>query len=220
MSRTSRPPTARADTDVVAALRAGDEATFVGLVRAHHPALLAAAMSYVGSRAVAEEVVQETWLGVVSGLERFEGRCSLKTWIFKIAANIARTRGVRERRCLPFSSLGGGEDAGEPAVGPDRFHPDDHPCAGHWARPPRPWDTPEGALLSAETRDVVGAAIARLPPSQRLVVTLRDVEGWSAGETCEALEISAGNQRVLLHRGRCKVRAALERHLERVESAA
>src|SRR5919108_389746 len=171
------------DRDPRPAQRAGDEATFVGLVRAHHPALVAAAMSYVGSRAVAEEVVQETWLGVLSGLERFEGRCSLKTWIFKIAANIARTRGVRERRCLPFSSLGGGEDAGEPAAGPDRFHPNDHPCAGHWARPPRPWDTPEGALLSAETRDVVRVAIARLPPSQRLVVTLRDVEGWSAAGT-------------------------------------
>jgi RNA polymerase sigma-70 factor (ECF subfamily) len=177
-------------------------------------------MRYVGSRAVAEEVVQETWLGVLSGVERFEGRSSLKTWIFKIAANIARTRGVRERRCLPFSSLGGGEGAGEPPVDADRFHPDDHPCAGRWARPPRPWDTPDGALLSAETRDVVRTAIARLPPAERIVVTLRDVEGWSAGETCEALEISAGNQRVLLHRGRCKVRAALERHLEPVESAA
>jgi RNA polymerase sigma-70 factor (ECF subfamily) len=208
------------ELELLRALRAGDERAFERLVDGYHASLLRLALSFVRSRAVAEEVVQETWLGVLSGLERFDGRCSLKTWIFKIAANIARTRGVRERRCLPFSSLGGGEDAGEPAAGPDRFHPNDHPCAGHWARPPRPWDTPEGALLSAETRDVVRVAIARLPPSQRLVVTLRDVEGWSAGETCEALEISAGNQRVLLHRGRCKVRAALERHLERVESAA
>jgi RNA polymerase sigma-70 factor (ECF subfamily) len=222
MSRTSRHADARGvDAELVEALRAGDEAAFAGLIRAHHSVLLGVAMTYVSSRAVAEEVVQETWLGVLNGLDRFEGRSSLKTWIFKIAANLARTRAGREWRCRPFSSLDGVDPEGaEPSVEPDRFFAADHAFAGHWARPPVVWQTPEERLLSSETRDVIRAAIAQLPPAQRLVLTMRDVEGWSAGETCEALGITDANQRVLLHRARCKARDALERHLGAADAAA
>jgi RNA polymerase sigma-70 factor (ECF subfamily) len=159
---------------------------------------------------VAEEVVQETWLGVLRGLDRFEGRSSLRTWVFRIAANIARTRAVRERRSLPFSSLPG---ADEPAVDPDRFLPAGDPrFPGGWARGPAAWELPEERLLAGETREIIRAAIEALPPAQRLVVTLRDVEGWSADEACAALALTDGNQRVLLHRARSKLRAALERH--------
>ena len=210
---------ADADADVVAALRAGDEAAFVALVRGMHALLHRTAMTYVPSRAVADEVVQETWLAVVEGLDRFEGRSSLRTWIFRIAANIARSRGGREGRCRPFSSLGAGAD--RPAVDPDRFLPVGHTAwPGRWAYPPAAWETPEDRLLARETRDVIRAAIDRLPASQRLVVTLRDVEGWDAAEACAALEISAANQRVLLHRARARVRDALEAHLGRAPSAA
>lgn len=216
MSTNSPPTPARgSDAELIKALKAGDETAFVDLVHAHHAVLLRVAMTYVSSRAVAEEVVQETWLGVLKGLARFEGRSSLKTWIFKIAANIARTRAVREGRCLPFSSLPGSDD--EPSVDPDRFFPPDHPRhPGPWARGPASWEIPEGRLLSGETRNVILAAIEQLPTAQRLVVTLRDVEGWSAEETCQALEVSDGNQRVLLHRARSKLRAALERYLSPV----
>ena len=208
-------PARGSDAELIKALKAGDETAFVDLVHAHHAVLLRVAMRYVSSRAVAEEVVQETWLGVLKGLARFEGRSSLKTWIFKIAANIARTRAVREGRCLPFSSLPGSDY--EPSVDPDRyFPPDHHRHPGHWARGPASWEIPEGRLLSGETRNVILAAIEQLPTAQRLVVTLRDVEGWSAEETCQALEVSDGNQRVLLHRARSKLRAALERYLSPV----
>jgi len=210
---------AGADADVVAALRAGDEAAFVALVRGLHALLHRTAMTYVPSRAIADEVVQETWLAVVEGLDRFEGRSSLRTWIFRIAANIARSRGGREGRCRPFSSFGGGAD--RPAVDPDRFLPAGRSAwPGRWACPPAAWETPEEHLLARETQDVIRAAIDRLPASQRLVVTLRDVEGWDAAEACAALEISAANQRVLLHRARARVRDALEAHLGRAPSAA
>ncbi len=204
------------DAATIRALKAGDERAFCVLVEAHGALLLRVAMTYVPSRAVAEEVVQETWLGVLKGLDRFEGRASLKTWIFSIAANIARTRAVRERRSLPFSALAGAEASDdEPAVDADRFLPADHPqWPGHWASAPTAWESPEERLLAAETRDVLLAAIAQLPPAQRLVVTLRDIHGWSAEEACEALGVREGNQRVLLHRARSKVRAALERHLD------
>jgi RNA polymerase sigma-70 factor (ECF subfamily) len=212
-------PAAGPDADVVAALRAGDEAAFVALVRGMHALLHRTAMTYVPSRAVADEVVQETWLAVVEGLDRFEGRSSLRTWIFRIAANIARSRGGREGRCRPFSSLG--RSADRPAVDADRFGPAGHAAwPGHWASPPVTWETPEERLLARETQDVIRAAIDRLPASQRLVVTLRDVEGWDAAEACAALEISAANQRVLLHRARARVRDALEAHLGRAPSAA
>ncbi len=210
------------DALLVAALRAGDERAFVDLVRAQHPLLHRTAMTYVSSRAVADEVVQETWLAVLAGVDRFEGRSSLRTWIFRIAANIARNRAVREMRCRPFSSLVGddGVPAG-PAVDPAAFLPGDQPAwPGPWASAPVAWQTPEQRLLTRETQEVIGGAVDALPRAQRLVVTLRDVEGWSAEEACDALGLSPGNQRVLLHRARARVRAALERHLAAADAAA
>jgi RNA polymerase sigma-70 factor (ECF subfamily) len=190
------------DRRVVAALRDGDERTFEELVGRYHGSLLRLALMYVRSRSAAEEVVQDTWLGVVRGLPSFEGRSSLRTWIFRILVNQAKTRGVRERRSVPFSSLGGDD---EPAVDPDRFLPD-----GGWAVPPQPWGGPEAELLSAEAQDQVLRAIGELTPSQRDVITLRDVEGWSAAEVRDALGLSEANERVLLHRARSRVRARLE----------
>ena len=202
-----------ADRRTVAALLAGDEAAFEELVERYHGSLLRLAMTYVRPRSAAEEVVQDTWLGVLRGLPAFEGRSSLRTWIYRILVNQARTRGVRESRSLPFSSLAGDD---EPAVDPDRFLPPEHSAyAGHWAVGPRAWDDlPEEVLLAAETRSEVQRAIEDLPPRQREVITLRDVEGWSSAEVREALHLSEANQRVLLHRARAKVRARLEEYLD------
>ena len=195
---------------LVEALRMGDEAAFEQLVRMYHASLLRVARLYVSSRAVAEEVVQETWVGVLNGIERFEGRSSLKTWIFRILTNTAKTRGIREGRSLPFSSLQS-EDLSGPAVDADRFHSRDHPVEpGAWAAPPV--RLPEQVLLADETLRVVEAAIEALPPAQRAVITLRDVEGWSSDEVRNALELTETNQRVLLHRARAKVRRALEEY--------
>jgi RNA polymerase sigma-70 factor (ECF subfamily) len=189
------------DAALLAALKDGDETVFVALVETWGPAMLALAAAHVASTALAEEVVQEAWLGILRGLDRFEGRSALKTWAFSIVANIAKTRGVRESRSEPFS----------PAVDPDRFQTADGPYPGHWQTPPEPW--PDQRLEQAETRDAALAAIAALPARQREVITLRDVEGFSSEETCNALGLSETNQRVLLHRARSKVRAALENHL-------
>ncbi|MDX6639544.1 MAG: hypothetical protein QOF12_555 [Solirubrobacteraceae bacterium] len=204
------------EAELLERLRARDEQAFAELVREWSPSMLRLARMYTPSRAVAEEVVQEAWLGVLQGIDRFEGRSSLKTWVFRILVNRAMTRGAREARSVPFAALAASEAAGdEPAVEPDRFARD-----GAWASPPRRWqDSPELALRSAETLGVVRAAIAELPPMQRLVVTMRDLEGFGSEETCNALEISETNQRVLLHRGRAKVRAALERHFGDADEA-
>ena len=176
--------------------------------------MIRVAMAYVAGRATAEEVVQETWIAVIRAIDGFEGRSSLKTWIFRILTNVAMRTGARERRSVPFSALAAAEDTGEPAVEPDRFLPADHPrFPGHWAIAPARWPTPEEGLLAGETRTVIATAIAELPPAQRTVIALRDVEGWSAEEVCEALEISAGNQRLLLHRARSRVRNAIERYV-------
>jgi RNA polymerase sigma-70 factor (ECF subfamily) len=200
------------DARVVKALRARDESVFEMLMREYNPSLLRVAQIYVTSRAVAEEVVQETWLGVLNGIDRFEARSSLKTWIFRILTNIAKTRAQREGRTLPFSALERPDAVPEPAVGPERFLPPDHArWPGHWAAKPEPW--PEERLLAGETRAVVEHAIEQLPPAQRAVISLRDVEGWSSEETCNALGLSETNQRVLLHRARSKVRQALEDYL-------
>ena len=204
----------REDLRLVEALRAGDEAVFAMLVRELGPSMLRVARMYVSTRAVAEEVVQEAWLGVLNGIGRFEARSSLKTWIFRILTNTAKTRGERERRTVPFSSLAR-EEAGadEPSVDPDRFHHEGR-WAGHWSAPPSDWaGSPEGRLLDAESRRVIEAAIERLPPAQATVIRLRDVLGFDADEVCNALEISETNQRVLLHRARSKVRSALEDYL-------
>lgn len=199
------------DAHLLAALQQGDERAFAALVDRHGPAMLRVALAHVPSRAVAEEVVQETWIAVLRGLDGFEGRSSLRTWIFRILTNVALRRGARERRSVPFAALAAAEDSGAPTVPPERFLPPGHDrYPGHWALPPPRWPTPEEGLLSGETREVIAAAIERLPPAQRTVLGLRDVEGWSSEEVCAALEITAGNQRILLHRARAGVRAALE----------
>jgi RNA polymerase sigma-70 factor (ECF subfamily) len=208
------------DLELLARLRRGDEAAFTQLVERLHSPMLRVAMIHVGNRAVAEEVAQDAWVGVLAQLDRFEGRSSLRTWVLRIVANRARTRAVRERRTLPFSSLDSTAEPGRPAVEPERFLPAGHRWAGHWASPPRSWgDVPEERLLSAETRAEVGRAVELLPPAQRAVITLRDVEGMTAAETCELLELTEGNQRVLLHRARSRVRRALERYLDETEVA-
>jgi RNA polymerase sigma-70 factor, ECF subfamily len=205
------------DCDVIDALRRGDEAAFRSLVDLHSPALLRVATAYVPSRAVAEEVVQETWIAVMRGIDGFEGRSSLKTWIFTILTNIASRGGGRERRSVPFSALARAEDRG-PSVDADRFLPGDHErYPNHWALGPTRWPTPEEGLLSGETRRVILSAIDALPTAQRTVISLRDIEGWDAEDVSEALAISPGNQRVLLHRARAKVRAELERYFGAVE---
>jgi RNA polymerase sigma-70 factor (ECF subfamily) len=199
------------DEQILAALRQADEHAFVQLVERHQGLMLRVALRHVRTRAVAEEVVQETWVGVLQGLDRFEGRASLKTWIFRILTNRAITRAEREGRVLPFSSLGGDG----PAVDSDRFHPEGAQWAGGWKSFPPSWDTqPEERLLARETLSLIGEAIAELPERQHLVILMRDVEGWSADEVCEALAISEVNQRVLLHRARSKVRRCLESYLE------
>jgi RNA polymerase sigma-70 factor, ECF subfamily len=201
----------RDDVELLRALRAGDEAAFAALTRQYHAPLLRVAQIYVSSRAVAEEVVQETWIGVLNGLERFEGRSSLKTWIFRILTNIAKTRAQREGRTLPFSALQRPDAVPEAAVEPDRFRPPGDPAwPGHWASPPQEWNAPEERLLGSEIRGVVEQAIEELPPAQRAVISLRDVEGWPAEEVCNAVGVTETNQRVLLHRARSKVRRALE----------
>jgi RNA polymerase sigma-70 factor, ECF subfamily len=200
------------DGAIIEALRRGDEAALRTLIDRYGAALLRVAMPFVRSRAVAEEVVQETWLGLMRSLDRFEGRSSLKTWLFAILVNTAMTHGRKERRSVPFSALAAA-DPDAPSVDPDRFLPADHDrFPGHWALPPARWTTPEEGLLSGETRRVILAAIEDLPAAQRTVIALRDIEGWPAEEVSEALEISEGNQRVLLHRARAKVRGALERY--------
>jgi len=208
---TVSPPASAEDQQLVEALRRGDEAAFAMLVDMLGPAMLRVAQLYVRTRAVAEDVVQETWLGVLKGLDRFEGRSSLKTWIFRILTNIAKTRGEREGRSVPFSSLALDEPEG-PSVDPSRFLAPGEMLGGNWSAPPAPF--PEERLLAAETRARIEEAIAELPANQRAVITLRDVEGFGAEDVCNVLDISETNQRVLLHRARSKVRAALEDYLE------
>ncbi len=204
---------------LVDALRHGNEAAFVSLIDQYHTSLLRLAMVFVPSKAVAEEVVQEAWMGVLQGLNRFEGRSTLKTWIFRILTNCAKTRALREGRSVPFSSLPEFNaelaDSREPAVEPERFITTDQGSPGGWASFPRDWnEVPEERLLSQETRAYIQIAIDALPPNQREVITLRDIEGWNSNETCHFLGISEANQRVLLHRARSRVRRALEKYFE------
>jgi RNA polymerase sigma-70 factor (ECF subfamily) len=201
----------RDDRELVGALQRGDEKAFMLLVERNHASLVRIARMYVPTTEVAEDVVQETWIAVLNGIGRFERRSSLKTWIYSILINIAKTRGQRERRSIPFSaSITPGSD--EPAVDPERFLAD-----GAWGLAPTPWETPESRLLSGETRELILMTIDGMPDSQKEVITLRDLEGWSSQEVCNALEISETNQRVLLHRARSKVRGALERYFGATE---
>jgi RNA polymerase sigma-70 factor (ECF subfamily) len=206
-------PAAASDEEVVAALRAGDERTFRELFERSYPMMKRVARGYVSSDAVAEEIVQETWMAIVTGIERFEGRSALGTWMFSILTNQAKSHSARERRALPFSSVPHA-DVQEPAVDPDRFQKDDEAWPGHWATPPRPWQKPERRLLSLEAREQLKEALAQLPERQRLIVALRDIEGLSAEEVCDLLDLSHANQRVLLHRGRSRLRAFLEGYVD------
>jgi RNA polymerase sigma-70 factor (ECF subfamily) len=202
------------DLAVWEALRRGDEKVFADLVRSYHAPLRRLALSYVRSPAVADEVVQETWLGVIRGIGSFEGRSSLKTWIYRILTNTAKTRAEREARTVPLSAIAD-DGTDEHAVDPSRFLDQQHArWPGHWASPPTRWDElPEDHLLGRETLNVVRAAIDALPSMQRKVIVLRDIEGWDSDEVCKLLELSETNQRVLLHRARSKVRQALEDQL-------
>ena len=208
------------DLRLVEALKAGDERAFSDLLTQYHSSLIRVAMMYVSSRAVAEEVVQETWVGVIKGLARFEGRSSLKTWIYRILTNTAKTRAEREGRTIPFSSLAGTGEDDDPAVDPDRFLDGSHPTwSGHWDVYPRSWsEMPEQRLLGSEIRSLIEEAVEALPATQQTVIRLRDIEGFSSDEVCSLLGISEGNQRVLLHRARSKVRADIEDYLDQEDS--
>jgi RNA polymerase sigma-70 factor (ECF subfamily) len=207
--------TPAADAEAIAALRRGDEAAFAALIDRYGPSMLRIARAYVATNAVAEEVVQDAWLGVLNGIDRFEGRSSLKTWIFRILTNIAKTRGLRESRVTPFSdAFPPNEDSNDVAVDPSRFRPTE-PFTDHWLVKPRSWgESAEDALVSSETQALIRSAIESLAPAQREVIQLRDIEGWSATEVCNALDLSETNQRVLLHRARSKVRKTLEQYFE------
>lgn len=200
------------DATLITALREGDEAVFAQLVDQHTPSLLRVARGYVPSREIAEEVVQETWIALIKGIANFEGRSSLRTWLFAVMINIAKTRGVRERRDADaaIAAYTGG------TVDPARFREAGDPYPGHWKaeEQPSPFpDTPEGSVLGNELLDVARDELDKLPERQRIVVTLRDMLGFDSNEVCELLDISTANQRVLLHRGRAAVRQVLENYL-------
>lgn len=199
------PPT---DDALVHALAARDEDTFSHLVELWSPVMRRVARAHVSTDASADEVVQDAWLAVLRGIDRFEGRSSLRTWVFRILANTAKTRGVRERRTVPMSSLGPDDEG--PTVAPDRFQGSQDRYPGGWVSFPAPWPSPEQRAVGGDVGRVVAEAIAELPHQQRTVVTLRDVHGFDADEVCGLLDLSSGNQRVLLHRGRALVRSRLE----------
>ena len=212
----------RDDEVLVHQLQRGDEQAFAWLVDRYHLPLRRLALDFVATPAAADEVVQDTWLAVIEGIDRFEGRSSLKTWLYRILMNKARTRGVRDKRVLPFSSVstgggdGDGRDGDRPTFDPDRFRPEGDRWPGHWSAAPSSWnEQPPDRLSSAETLDEVRRAIDELPATQRTVITLRDVRGFDAEEVCSLLGITAGNQRVLLHRARAGVRRRLDRLFER-----
>ena len=198
--------------DLVAALRAGDEAVFSRLVRELGPGMLRVARNHVSTRAVAEEVVQEAWLAALNSLDRFEGRSSFKTWLYRILINTAMSRGEREARSIPFATLAGEGAEGEPTVDPSRFQAEGR-WAGHWAGPVESWASPEPRLLEAEAREVIDRTISELPKAQATVITMCDIEGFEPDEICNVLGISLTNQRVLLHRARARVRQALEAYM-------
>ncbi len=204
------------DMELVTALRDGNEDAFVTLMQRYHAPMLRLASMYV-SKGMAEEVVQDAWLGVLKGIRAFEARSSLRTWIFRILMNRTKTRVQREGRSIPFSALW--DPAAEPAeaaVDPDRFLDANHPqWPNHWRTPPQSWgEPPDERLLAEETQAYIQQAIDTLPPSQREVITLRDIKGCTSEEVCDILSISGANQRVLLHRARSKVRRALEQYFE------
>jgi RNA polymerase sigma-70 factor, ECF subfamily len=197
------------DVELIRRIRAGDRSAFTGLVRRHGGALLRLARVFVHNEALAEEVVQDTWVAVLDGLDGFEGRAAFKTWLYRILANRARTRATREGRTVPFSALAAADDDA-PALDPERFDE-----GGTWSDPPVGWteETPERLALAAETRAMMEAAVAALPPAQRAVLVLRDEDGLETEEICNLLGLTVTNQRVLLHRARTRVRQAIEAHM-------
>jgi RNA polymerase sigma-70 factor (ECF subfamily) len=196
--------------DEVRALRAGDEATFRIVVAREHATLFRVARAHVHDDATASDVVQETWLAAIRGLDGFEGRSSLRSWLVGIVLNLARRRGARDARVRPVAELSVGAEA-PGGWSPDRFRGPGDRWPGHWAVPPADWSTsPEERLAGKEVTEAAQAAIDTLPQRQRMVVLLRDVLGWSSAEVCDALDLSSGNERVLLHRGRSVVRRSLE----------
>ena len=209
------PPEGNRDNVLLARLRQGDEGAFAELVTRHHSALIRMAMGHVADREVAEEVVQDTWMAVIEGLDRFEGRSSLRTWIFGIMIHKAKDRGIREKRHVNFSSFESVDDEGDEAVDPSRFHQSGE-WAGHWAFPPQPWDdqTPEKLMASQQAVSAMQKAIEALPKNLKEVLILRDVEGIEAKEVCELLKITETNLYVRLHRARERVRQAVETYLE------
>ena len=206
------PDPAAAEAALLERLRAGDERAFSQLVAGLFGTMLTVARTYVKDRAVAEEVVQETWLAVINGLDRFEGRSSLKTWILSILVNRAKTRGAREARSVPFAALAPEDDA--PAVDPGRFRGPHEQYTGGWRAFPSSWQAADQLVQDRETIRVAMRAIAELPLTQQTVIRMRDVEGYSSEEVCATLDVSEANQRVLLHRARSRVRAALERYID------
>lgn len=204
------------DSDLVAALRSGDEATFNRLVGEWSRPMLLLARGFVSTEASAEEVVQDTWLAVIRGINRFEGRSSLRTWVYRILVNTAKSRGVREQRTIPWSSLPGDEQG--PSLDPALFLGPSEANPGGWRAAPAAWPaetTVEGSALAGEVRRELRAALDQLPERQRVVLTLRDLLGHSSEEVCSLLEISQGNQRVLLHRARTAARLAIASYVER-----
>ncbi|MFL5483566.1 MAG: RNA polymerase sigma factor [Gemmatimonadaceae bacterium] len=204
------------DADIVAGLKRGEERAFVALLQRYQPPLLRLAIVYCRNLAVAEEIVQDTWLGVIRGIGKFEERATFKTWLFQILVNRARTRAAQEGRAGSFSTLNEEAEApGEPAVSPERFRGADDQWANNWAVPPQSWgESSDARLLGGEIMELIQQAISTLPPAQQQVITLRDVEGWPTEDVCNVLIISETNQRVLLHRARSRVRALLERHFK------
>lgn len=202
------------DGALVAALRAGDERAFEWVLDRYDASLHRVARTFVSSNAAVDEVVQDTWLGVIEGIDRFEQRSSVKTWIFHIMMNKAKTRGIRDKRTVPFATMD--DDGFGPTIDPGRFFPADHDdFPGHWASPPRAWEhLPEARLESLETLEQVRAAIAELPDAHRQVIALRDVEGLASHEVCAVLGLTPANERVMLHRARGRVRAHLERYFD------
>jgi RNA polymerase sigma-70 factor (ECF subfamily) len=198
------------DDVLVAGLRAGDEETFACLLNGWSGSMLRLARSFVSTAASAEEVVQDTWLAVFQGIQRFEGRSSLQTWVYRILVNIARKRGVREQRTVPWTSLTPDDEG--PTVDPSRFRGADDLYPGGWLAFPHLWPNTENEVLAREVRATVAAAIEKLPVRQQVVLTLRDIDGQDAEDVCALLDISMANQRVLLHRARAAVRGHLERY--------
>lgn len=205
------------DPDLVVRLRAGDQTAFAAVLDAWSRGMMRAARAFVASDEAAEDVVQETWLAVIRGIDRFEGRSSLRTWVYRILVNTAKTHGLRDRRSVPLTSVTGEDDG--PTVDPGRFQGPDGRYPGHWRQAPAAWPSAESAVLARETRRTLDAALADLPHRQRVVITLRDVDGYTSDEVCAILDITAANQRVLLHRARATVRGHLERYFATASSA-